>query len=131
MNEATEYGASFDMSNENLSQNVVVNFVDEDNSIVGEEAFMNPANSEEFTIGYYMSKDFDSFNVDMGMRIDQIERSVLLKKKLTKIMDDIDQYSIDDYNIDELCSFALLVEDITDNLNISLGLQVLKDCHLQ
>ena len=41
----------------NSTQKVVVNFVDEDNSIVGEEAFMNPANSEEFTIGYYMSKD--------------------------------------------------------------------------
>ena len=36
---------------------------------------MNPANSEEFTIGYYMSKDFDSFDLDMGLRIDQIERS--------------------------------------------------------
>ena len=74
-NEAIEYGATFDISNENCHAKVVVNFVDEDNSIVGEEAFMNPANSEEFTIGYYMSKDFDSFNVDMGMRIDQIERS--------------------------------------------------------
>ena len=114
-NEATEYGASFDVSNENLSQNIVVNFVDEDNSIVGEEAFMNPANSEEFTIGYYMSKDFDSFNVDMGMRIDQIERSGSVTDE---DHGDIDQYSIDDTTN----SFAVSIgTDITDSLNISAG----------
>ena len=75
MNEAVEYGATFDISNDSSTQKVVVNFVDEDNSIVGEEAFMNPANSEEFTIGYYLSKDLGSFDLDLGFRLDQIERS--------------------------------------------------------
>ena len=114
-NEAVEYGAIFDISNENLLQNIAINFVDEDNSIVGEEAFMNPANSEEFTIGYYASKDFDSFNVDMGMRIDQIERSGSVTDK---DHGDIDQYSIDDTTN----SFAVSIgTDITDSLNISAG----------
>ena len=114
-NEAVEYGAIFDISNENLLQNIAINFVDEDNSIVGEEAFMNPANSEEFTIGYFASKDFDSFNVDMGMRIDQIERSGSVTDE---DHGDIDQYSIDDTTN----SFAVSIgTDITDSLNISAG----------
>ena len=36
---------------------------------------MNPANSEEFTIGYYLSKDLGIFDLDVGFRLDQIERS--------------------------------------------------------
>ena len=36
---------------------------------------MNPANSEEFTIGYYLSKDLGIFDLDFGFRLDQIERS--------------------------------------------------------
>ncbi|MDG1120334.1 MAG: TonB-dependent receptor plug domain-containing protein, partial [SAR86 cluster bacterium] len=48
-NDATEYGAIFDLSNDNFIQKISLNFVDEDSSIVGEEAFMNPANNEEFT----------------------------------------------------------------------------------
>ena len=75
MNEAVEYGAVFDISNDSSTQKVVVNFVDEDNSIIGEEAFMNPANSEEFTIGYYLSKELGMFDFDFGFRLDQIERS--------------------------------------------------------
>ena len=114
-NEAVEYGAIFDISNQNISQNIAINFVDEDNSIVGEEAFMNPANSEEFTIGYYASKDFGSFNADMGIRVDQIERT-------GSVTDDdhgdIDQYSIDD----STNSFAVSIgNDITDSLSVSAG----------
>ena len=75
MNEAVEYGATFDISNDSSTQKIVVNFVDEDNSIVGEEAFMNPANSKEFTLGYYLSKDIGIYDLDVGFRHDQIERS--------------------------------------------------------
>ena len=114
-NEAIEYGAIFDISNENLSQKVAINFVDEDNSIVGEEAFMNPANSEEFTIGYYASKDFGSFNMDMGIRVDQIER--------TGSVTDEDHGDVDQYNIDDSTnSFALSIgRNLNDNLNLNVG----------
>ena len=114
-NEAVEYGAIFDISNQNLSQNIAINFVDEDNSIVGEEAFMNPANSEEFTIGYYASKDFGSFNADMGIRVDQIERTGSVTDE---DHGDVDQYSIDDTTN----SFAVSIgNDITDSLSVSAG----------
>ena len=41
-NNATEYGAIFDISNDISTQKFTFNYVDEDSSIVGEEAFMNP-----------------------------------------------------------------------------------------
>ena len=114
-NDATEIGAIFDISNDSAEQKIVFNIVDEDNSIIGEEAFMNPANNEEFTIGYYISKDLDLFNVDLGMRMDQIERSGSVT--------DEDHGDIDNYNIDDTTnSFAVTIgRDLTENLDISLG----------
>jgi iron complex outermembrane receptor protein len=114
-NNATEYGAIFDISNDNMTQKVVFNFVDEDSSIVGEEAFMNPANNEEFTLGYYMSKDLEAFKVDFGMRLDQIDR--------TGSVTDEDHKDVDYYNIDDSTnSFAVsLGRELSDTVNMSIG----------
>ena len=114
-NDATEYGAIFDLSTDSFTQKVALNFVDEDSSIVGEEAFMNPANSEEFTIGYFVSTDFDLFYLDAGFRLDQIER--------TGSVTDEDHGDIDYYKVDDdTNSFALtLGRDISDSLDISVG----------
>ena len=114
-NDATEIGAIFDISNDSAEQKIVFNIVDEDNSIIGEEAFMNPANNEEFTIGYYISKDLDLFNVDLGLRMDQIERSGSVT--------DEDHGDIDNYNIDDTTnSFAVTIgRNLAENLDISLG----------
>ena len=114
-NQATEYGAVFDISNSSMDQKIVINFVDEDNSIVGEEAFMNPANNEEFTLGYYMSKDLGLFNVDLGARLDQIDRSGSVTDE---DHGDIDYYSIDDSTNSFAVSFG---RDLSDNLDINLG----------
>ena len=43
---------------------MVLNLVDEDTAIVGDEAFMNPVDSSETSFGY-MSKDFDAFEFDL------------------------------------------------------------------
>ena len=127
MNEAVEYGATFDISNDSSTQKVVVNFVDEDNSIVGEEAFMNPANSKEFTIGYYLSKDLGIYDLDVGFRHDQIERSGSVTEE-EHDDDHGDEHGdehgeVDYYNIDDSTnSFAVtLGRSLTDNLGISLG----------
>ena len=114
-NNATEYGAIFDISNDNMTQKVVFNFVDEDSSIVGEEAFMNPANNEEFTLGYYMSKDLEAFKVDFGIRLDQIER--------TGSVTDEDHGDVDYYSIDDSTnSFAVsLGRELSDTVNMSIG----------
>ena len=114
-NDATEYGAIFDLSNDNFIQKISLNFVDEDSSIVGEEAFMNPANNEEFTIGYFMSADLDNFYIDAGFRIDQIDRTGSVTDE---DHGDIDYYSIDD----DTNSFALsLGRDLSDSLDVNFG----------
>jgi iron complex outermembrane receptor protein len=114
-NDATEYGAIFDLSNDNFIQKISLNFVDEDSSIVGEEAFMNPANNEEFTIGYFVSADLDMFYLDAGFRLDQIDR--------TGSVTDEDHGDIDNYSIDDTTnSFALsLGRDLSDTLDVNFG----------
>ena len=131
MNEAFEYGAIFDISNDYSTQKITLNFVDEDNSIVGEEAFMNPANSKEFTIGYYISRPLGLYDLDLGFRLDQIERSGSVSEEEHHEEDedhhdeehleehgDIDYYNIDD----STSSFAVtLGRELTDNLGVSFG----------
>jgi len=114
LNNAYEYGAIFDMSNDAISQKVSFNFVDEDTSIFGEEAFMNPANNRELTLGYFVSKDYEPFHVDFGIRLDQIDRTGSVSHE----DGDLDKYSIND----NTTSFALNVgRDLTDNLDVTLG----------
>ena len=92
-NNATEYGAIFDISNDIRTQKLSFNYVDEDSSIVGEEAFMNPANNEVLTLGYFVGQDFDLFHVDFGMRLDQDRRTGSVTDE---DHGDVDYYSIDD-----------------------------------
>jgi len=114
-NDALEYGVTFDISNDLATRKIVLNFVDEDNSIVGEEAFMNPANSEEFTIGYYLGKEIGDYNLDLGIRLDQIDRSGSVTDE---DHGDVDYYSIDD----STSSFAMSVgRDLNEKLSVNLG----------
>ena len=115
INNATEYGAIFDMSNDVMTQKFSFNYVDENTSIFGEEAFMNPANNEVLTLGYFVGRDFDPFHLDFGMRLDQIDRSGTVT--------DEDHGDIDSYNVNENTnSFAISIgRDLTDSLDINLG----------
>ena len=72
-NDAIEAGAIFDFSNSTVSQKLAINFVNEDTSVIGAEAFMTPASRDELTFGYYLSRSFDSFDLDFGVRYDMID----------------------------------------------------------
>jgi len=72
-NDAIEAGAIFDFSNSTVSQKFAINFVNEDTSVIGAEAFMTPASRDELTFGYYLSRSFDSFDLDFGVRYDIID----------------------------------------------------------
>ena len=72
-NDAIEAGAIFDFSNSTVSQKIAINFVNEDTSVIGAEAFMTPASRDELTFGYYLSRSFDSFDLDFGVRYDIID----------------------------------------------------------
>ena len=114
-NNATEYGAVIDISNDIRTQKISFNFVDEDSSIVGEEAFMNPANNEVLTLGYFVGQDFDLFHADFGLRLDQVTRTGSVKEEGHS---DVDYFTIDD----DVSSFALSIgRSITDTLEVNLG----------
>ena len=114
-NNATEYGAIFDISNDIRTQKLSFNYVDEDSSIVGEEAFMNPANNEVLTLGYFVGQDFDLFHVDLGIRLDQVTRSGSVTDE---DHGDVDNFTIDD----DVSSFAIsLGRDLSDTLELNLG----------
>ena len=114
-NNATEYGAIFDISNDIRTQKLSFNYVDEDSSIVGEEAFMNPANNEVLTLGYFVGQDFDMFHLDLGIRLDQVTR--------TGSVTDEDHGDVDNFTIDDdVSSFAVSIgRELSDTLELNLG----------
>ena len=114
-NNATEYGTIFDISNDIRTQKLSFNYVDEDSSIGGEEAFMNPANNEVLTLGYFVGQDFDMFHVDLGIRLDQVTR--------TGSVTDEDHGDVDNFTIDDdVSSFAVSIgRDLSDTLELNLG----------
>jgi iron complex outermembrane receptor protein len=71
-NDAVEAGFIFDLSNDFMSQKLAVNFVNEDTSVLGSEAFMNPASRDELTFGYYISRDISDYTLDFGVRFDRL-----------------------------------------------------------
>ena len=73
-NEAKEFGIIFDISNDLLDQKLSLNYSEEEISIFGSEIFMRPSDNEEFSVGYYASKDFGTFHLDFGLRYDDISR---------------------------------------------------------
>ena len=124
INDAAEYGAIFDLSNNTLLQKVSVNFIEEDISIIGEEAFMSPTTSEEMTLGYFVSKEFNLVHLDAGIRHDRIRRkgSVSHSEDYQAVHEDeIEDAEYFDRNIDNT-SFAMsLGFDLDDHVSLNLS----------
>lgn len=116
-NDAREYGAIFNVGNDSLSQKIAVNYVVEDVAVIGDEAFINPTESKELTLGYYLSKDLDLFHLDFGIRHDQISRS-------GSVSHDEHEAEVEYFDRDiNTTSYALTVSrDIKESLEVSLGL---------
>ena len=91
-NDAQEYGAVLDLSNDNFTQKVVVRSMDEDTSILGEEAFMENVQSEEVSLGYYLGKKISNIHLDLGIRRDEVNRKS--KFNSTSFDRDIDSTSL-------------------------------------
>ena len=69
-NDSTEFGATIDLSTDALNQKVSFNSSQEDIAIIGAEAFMRPTERTQNTFGYFASKSFEAFNLDVGIRHD-------------------------------------------------------------
>ncbi|MBV12757.1 MAG: TonB-dependent receptor [Flavobacteriaceae bacterium] len=110
-NDAQEYGAVLDLSNDNFTQKVVVKSMDEDTSILGEEAFMENVQSEEVSLGYYLGKKISNIHLDLGIRRDEVNRKS--KFNSTSFDRDIDSTSL----VLGLCYELNAVSD----LNLTVG----------
>ena len=123
-NDAQEYGAIFIVGNDSLSQKIAVNYVVEDISVIGDEAFINPTESKELTLGYYLSKDLDLFHVDFGIRHDQISRNGSVSHVEHEDEHDEHEEELEYFDRDiDTTSYALtLSRDINESLEVSLGL---------
>ena len=135
-NNAREYWTTFDISTDSFSQKMVLNVVDEDTSVIGAEAFMQPTATKEKSIGYYLSTDLDLFHLDFGARYEQISRdgSVVHREEEHDDHDDEDDHDDDhdDDHAEEIDSFnkdfnnsslALSIgRDINENVDINFGI---------
>lgn len=105
-NDSDEFGLVLDVSSSTGVQKVSLNIAQEEVSIDGEEKFLEPTKSDEITLGYFTSNEFDVASVDFGIRYDQIERK-----------------SISGNYDKNLLSFSTaLSRELSDNLNVSLGI---------
>ena len=80
-NDSYEIGTILDLSTSNLGQKISINLAKEDQAIVGHEAFMNPTKSDEYTVGYFISKDFSDHHLDFGVRYDSVSRNGSITEK--------------------------------------------------
>ena len=126
-NDSTEFGMIFDLSNDKRTQKISMNFAEEDMAIVGEEAFMRPTMSEEFTIGYFFSQDIGAAHLDFGIRFDDITRDGSVAEhhdepEVVKPMDageeEIENYS---FNYSTTNYSLQASQGLTDNLSIVLS----------
>ncbi len=73
VNDAFESGLTLDLvGGDTYNHKLVLNVVDEDTSIIGSEAFMNPASNNKRTLGYFITKELNLLHIDFGVRWDKI-----------------------------------------------------------
>jgi len=111
LNDAQELGAILDVSNDELTQKVVIRFMEEDTSILAEEAFMENVQSEEESIGYYLGAKISDFHLDFGIRRDEVNR----KSKFNSVA-----YNRDFDSTSFVLGFCYELNAFSD-LNLTLG----------
>jgi len=105
-NQSTELAIKLDIGDESKGQKIAINVAEEEISIVGSEEFLKTTQSDELTLGYYLSNQLDFAHIDFGVRFDQIDRKSV-----------VGNY---DENLLSL-SFATS-KQLSNNLDVSLGL---------
>ena len=121
--DATELGLIFDIGSDDVTRKFVVNVADQDSSIVGEEAFMQPVSTKETTMGYFGARDFGTYRLDYGIRYDDISRSGSVSHHDEDHAED-EEGELEYYNQDlSTLSYAInFDQDFSQNLSVNLGL---------
>jgi iron complex outermembrane receptor protein len=122
-NDATEFGMIFDLSNDKRTQKISMNFAEEEMAIAGEEAFMQPTMSEEFTIGYFMSQDIGTAHLDFGIRFDDITRDGSVAEMHHEDEDHEGEEEVMDYSFNySTTNYSLqLTQSLTNKLSLVLS----------
>ena len=79
-NDSTEVQMIFTLGSAENPRRVVVNQVSEKVAVLGEEAFMEPVKSTETTLGAFGGFDVSGFDIDVGVRYDDIEREGTIRE---------------------------------------------------
>lgn len=79
-NDSTEVQMIFNLGSAENPRRVVVNQVSEKVAVLGEEAFMEPVKSTETTIGAFGGFNVSGFDIDVGIRYDDIERKGTIRE---------------------------------------------------
>ena len=121
--DATELGLIFDIGSDDVTRKFVINVADQDSSIVGEEAFMQPVSTKETTMGYFGARDFGTYSLDFGIRYDDISRSGSVSHHDEDHAED-EEGELEFYNQDlsTLSAAINFNQDFSQNLSVNLGL---------
>jgi iron complex outermembrane receptor protein len=105
-NISNEFGLTLDIGQTEAIQKLTLNVAQEEFSITGHEAFLEPTKSDEITLGYFTSNKYELAHVDFGIRHDQIDR-----KSVTG-----------SYNTDLTSYSATISRELSKELGVSLGI---------
>jgi len=133
-NDAKEYGLTLDLGSRAFSQKVAIKSSDEKMSIIGSEAFMNPSDSDEFSVGYYLSAPTELFHLDFGIRHDRVSRNGSVTHREEdhhdedEHEDEHEEAEIDYFDRDiNSTSYAFSVSnELNDFVSVNLGLSYLE-----
>ena len=79
-NDSTEVQVVLNLGSDEQPRRVVFNQVSEKVSVLGEEAFMEPVKSTETTIGAFAGFNVSNFDIDVGVRWDDVERKGTIRE---------------------------------------------------
>lgn len=134
-NESTEIQLVFELGTDEQPRRVVVNHVNEEVAVLGEEAFMEPVDATETTIGFFAGFNAGDFDIDVGARWDDIERDGTIREMLHEGEheegEDHDEHDSEEFELepftysDQSASAAVAIgRQLSDSLNASLNLGV-------
>lgn len=117
INQATEVQVVFNLGGDNGSSKLVFNRVEEDQSILGSEAFMQPVSSTETMIGYFASTELAGFDIDWGARWDSVKR----RGSIVEHHDEEEEEEHDDHDDHELETMGVVFDDSALSASVLLS----------
>ena len=126
-NQATEVSVSLDLSAGERIRKVVLNYAEEEISIIGEEAFMAPVDSTETTLGFFSSDHLGFATLDLGVRFDHVGRDGFVAEMHHEDENGEDHegemaYEPASFSDEVLSAAATLRRDLNEHTSLSLGL---------